>query len=55
MFFRRSTRQPAPQQVQGEQAVSASTSMPALELESVSVFTELPEGGHRRIDPAGAF
>ena len=49
MFFRRSTRQPAPQQVQGEQAVSASTSMPALELESVSVFTELPEGGHRRI------
>ena len=23
--------------------------MPALELESVSVFTELPEGGHRRI------
>ena len=48
-FFRRSTRQPAPQQVQGEQAVSASTSMPALELESVSVFTELPEGGHRRI------
>ena len=49
MFFHRSTRQPAPQQVQGEQAVSASTSMPALELESVSVFTELPEGGHRRI------
>lgn len=49
MFFRRSTRQPAPQQVLGEQAVSASTSMPALELESVSVFTELPEGGHRRI------
>lgn len=49
MFFRHSTRQPAPQQVQGEQAVSASTSMPALELESVSVFTELPEGGHRRI------
>ena len=49
MFFRRSTRQPAPQQVQGEQAVSASTSMPVLELESVSVFTELPEGGHRRI------
>ena len=49
MFFRRSTRQPAPQQVQGEQAVSASTSMPTLELESVSVFTELPEGGHRRI------
>ena len=49
MFFRRSTRQNAPQQVQGEQAVSASTSMPALELESVSVFTELPEGGHRRI------
>ena len=49
MFFRRSTRQPAPQQVQGEQAVSASTSMPALELESVSVFTKLPEGGHRRI------
>ena len=49
MFFRRSTRQPAPQQVQGEQAVSASTSMPALEIESVSVFTELPEGGHRRI------
>ena len=49
MFFRRSTRQPAPQQVQGEQAVSASTSMPALELESVSVFTELPEGGLRRI------
>ena len=49
MFFRRSTRQPAPQQVQGEQAVSASTSMPALELESVSVFTELPDGGHRRI------
>lgn len=49
MFFRRSTRQPAPQQVQDEQAVSASTSMPALELESVSVFTELPEGGHRRI------
>ena len=49
MFFRRSTRQPAPQQVQGEQALSASTSMPALELESVSVFTELPEGGHRRI------
>ena len=49
MFFRRSTRQPAPQQVQGEQTVSASTSMPALELESVSVFTELPEGGHRRI------
>ena len=49
MFFRRSTRQPAPQQVQGEQAVSASSSMPALELESVSVFTELPEGGHRRI------
>ena len=49
MFFRRSTRQPAPQRVQGEQAVSASTSMPALELESVSVFTELPEGGHRRI------
>lgn len=49
MFFRRSTRQPAPQQVQGEQAVSTSTSMPALELESVSVFTELPEGGHRRI------
>ena len=49
MFFRRSTRQPAPQQVQGEQAVSASTSMPALELESVSFFTELPEGGHRRI------
>ncbi|WP_314422930.1 ABC transporter ATP-binding protein [Rothia mucilaginosa] len=49
MFFRRSKRQPAPQQVQGEQAVSASTSMPALELESVSVFTELPEGGHRRI------
>ena len=49
MFFRRSTRQPAPQQVQGEQAVSASTSMPALELESVSVFTELPESGHRRI------
>ncbi len=48
MFFRRSTRQPAPQQVQGEQAVSASTSMPALELESVSVFTELPEGGHLR-------
>ena len=49
MFFRRSTRQNAPQQVQDEQAVSASTSMPALELESVSVFTELPEGGHRRI------
>lgn len=49
MFFRRSTRQNALQQVQGEQAVSASTSMPALELESVSVFTELPEGGHRRI------
>ncbi len=49
MFFRRSTRQPAPQQVQGKQAVSASSSMPALELESVSVFTELPEGGHRRI------
>lgn len=49
MFFRRSTRQPTPQQVQGKQAVSASTSMPALELESVSVFTELPEGGHRRI------
>ncbi len=49
MFFRRSTRQNAPQQVQGEQAMSASTSMPALELESVSVFTELPEGGHRRI------
>ncbi len=49
MFFRRSTPQPAPQQVQDEQAVSASTSMPALELESVSVFTELPEGGHRRI------
>lgn len=49
MFFHRSTRQPAPQQVQGEQTVSASTSMPALELESVSVFTELPEGGHRRI------
>lgn len=49
MFFRRSTHQNAPQQVQGEQAVSASTSMPALELESVSVFTELPEGGHRRI------
>lgn len=49
MFFRRSTRQPAPQQVQDEQAVSASTNMPALELESVSVFTELPEGGHRRI------
>lgn len=49
MFFRRSTRQPAPQQVQDEQAVSASTSMPALELESVSVFTELPEDGHRRI------
>ena len=49
MFFRRSTRQPAPQQVQGEQTMSASTSMPALELESVSVFTELPEGGHRRI------
>ena len=49
MFFRHSTRQPAPQQAQGEQAVSASTSMPALELESVSVFTELPEGGHRRI------
>lgn len=49
MFFRRSTRQNAPQQVQGEQAVSASTSMPALELESVSVFTELPEGGYRRI------
>lgn len=49
MFFRRSTRQNAPQQVQGEQTVSASTSMPALELESVSVFTELPEGGHRRI------
>lgn len=49
MFFRRSTPQPAPQQVQGEQAMSASTSMPALELESVSVFTELPEGGHRRI------
>lgn len=49
MFFRRSTRQNVPQQVQGEQTVSASTSMPALELESVSVFTELPEGGHRRI------
>ncbi len=49
MFFRRSTRQNALQQVQDEQAVSASTSMPALELESVSVFTELPEGGHRRI------
>lgn len=49
MFFRHSTCQPAPQQAQGEQAVSASTSMPALELESVSVFTELPEGGHRRI------
>lgn len=49
MFFRRSTHQNAPQQVQGEQAVSASTNMPALELESVSVFTELPEGGHRRI------
>ena len=32
-----------------EQAASASSSMPALELESVSVFTELPEGGHRRI------
>lgn len=51
MFFRRSTRQPAPQQVQGapEQVANASSSMPALELESVSVFTELPEGGHRRI------
>lgn len=49
MFFRRSTRQNVPQQVQGEQTVSASTNMPALELESVSVFTELPEGGHRRI------
>ena len=49
MFFRRSTRQPAPQQVQGEQTVSTSSSMPALELESVSVFTELSEGGHRRI------
>ena len=49
MFFRRSTRQPAPQQVQSEQTMSTSTSMPALELESVSVFTELPEGGHRRI------
>lgn len=51
MFFRRSTRQNAPQQVQGapEQVADASTSMPALELESVSVFTELPEGGHRRI------
>ena len=51
MFFRRSPRQNAPQIVQGasEQAASASSSMPALELESVSVFTELPEGGHRRI------
>lgn len=49
MFFRRSTRQPAPQQVQSEQTMSTSSSMPALELESVSVFTELPEGGHRRI------
>lgn len=51
MFFRRSTRQNAPQQVQGapEQVADASSSMPALELESVSVFTELPEGGHRRI------
>lgn len=51
MFFRRSTRQPAPQDVQGapEQVADASSSMPALELESVSVFTELPEGGHRRI------
>ena len=49
MFFRRSPRQSTPQTVQGEQADSASTSMPALELESVSVFTELPEGGHRRI------
>lgn len=51
MFFRRSTRQNAPQQVQGapEQVADASSSMPALELKSVSVFTELPEGGHRRI------
>lgn len=51
MFFRRSPRQNAPQIVQGasEQTASASSSMPALELESVSVFTELPEGGHRRI------
>ena len=51
MFFRRSTRQNAPQQVQGapEQVADTSSSMPALELESVSVFTELPEGGHRRI------
>ena len=51
MFFRRSPRQNAPQIVQGasEQAASAYSSMPALELESVSVFTELPEGGHRRI------
>ena len=51
MFFRRSTRQNAPQQVQGapEQVADASSSMPALELESVSVFTELSEGGHRRI------
>ena len=49
MFFRRSTRQPTPQQVQSEQTMSTSSSMPALELESVSVFTELPEGGHRRI------
>ena len=51
MFFRRSPRQNAPQTVQGvpEQVASVSSSMPALELESVSVFTELPEGGHRRI------
>ena len=51
MFFRRSPRQNAPQIVQGasEQAASASSSMPALELESVSLFTELPEGGQRRI------
>lgn len=51
MFFRRSTRQNAPQDVHAtpEQTMSASSSMPALELESVSVFTELPEGGHRRI------
>lgn len=51
MFFRRSTRQNAPQDVHAtpEQTMSTSFSMPALELESVSVFTELPEGGHRRI------
>lgn len=51
MFFRRSTRQNAPQDAHAtpEQTMSTSSSMPALELESVSVFTELPEGGHRRI------